>query len=234
MFLAMVCLSATEPPKPEGFSFDVGGQYTWMSFTSPPTYSGSTGGIQGKFTYQVPSQFFGQIRSIYNLDPLRSSTNKSNGSEWYSEFVGGYSFPLRPSFTLTPYAGLGLDFIHDNRTAYSTFLPISLRYSTYYVVAGLDAHQYWTNWALGLQIDCMPIYNQYLKIKTLSGAAWTMDCKVGAAVRLPVAYRCMKYFWIELAPYYRYFPIGESEVLGLPSRNLNQWGAFLSLRFFIP
>ena len=74
--------SAQEPSeqlaKPEGWSLDVGGTYTWMSFTTPPTYSGSTGGIQGKITYQKPWAFFGQARSFYNLGTLSSSLN--NGS----------------------------------------------------------------------------------------------------------------------------------------------------------
>ena len=33
--------------KPQGWSFDIGGSFTWMSFLTPPTYSGPTGGILG-------------------------------------------------------------------------------------------------------------------------------------------------------------------------------------------
>src|SRR5690349_15509429 len=69
--------------KPEGWSVDVGGGYTWMSFTTPPTYSGNTGGILGKLTYQTPNAFFGQARSVYNLGQLSSSKNKTNLHEWY-------------------------------------------------------------------------------------------------------------------------------------------------------
>ena len=70
---------------PEGWSFDLGGTYTWMSFTTPPTYSGSTGGILGKVTYQQPWAFFGQARSFYNLGTLSSSLNSTNLYEWTME-----------------------------------------------------------------------------------------------------------------------------------------------------
>lgn len=52
--------------QPEGWSVDVGGSYTWMSLSTPPTYTGSTGGVLAKISYQVPDAFFGQARSFYN------------------------------------------------------------------------------------------------------------------------------------------------------------------------
>ena len=104
-FLSLFLLSATavfaytcrevpqyNPYKPQGWSFDIGGDYTWMSFSSPPTFSGSTGGVVGKLTYEEPRAFFGQARSVYNLGRLSSSKNKTSFREWYSEFVGGYCF----------------------------------------------------------------------------------------------------------------------------------------------
>src|SRR5579862_7452394 len=75
------------PYKPQGWSFDIGGDYTWMSFSTPPTYSGSTGGVLGKLTYEKPKAFFGQARTVYNLGRLSSSKNKASVHEWYSEFV---------------------------------------------------------------------------------------------------------------------------------------------------
>ena len=83
---------------PEGWSLDIGGGYTWMSVTTPPTYSGSTGAILGRLTYQQPNAFFGQARSIFNLGPLSSSSNDSDFYESYTEFLGGYcSFLFAPT-----------------------------------------------------------------------------------------------------------------------------------------
>jgi len=226
--------SATaEKQKPEGWSVDFGGTYTWMSFTSPPKYTGNTGGVQGKLTYQKPREFFGQARSAYNLGPLSSSVNKTALHEWYGEFVGGYCFSLLKNWTFTPYVGLGIDYLHDSHTGYSSIAAIQLRYSTYYAVAGIDTHYTWTDWMLGLQADCLPVFDQYLNIKTLKGAAWTLDNRVGVAVRIPAAYRFAENYWLELAPYYRWLPIGDSGTLGLSDRDLRQWGAFLTFRFFI-
>jgi hypothetical protein len=55
---------------------------------------------------------------------------------------------------------------------------------------------------VGVQADCLPTFNEFIKIKTLSGSAWTLSNNVGAAVRVPVAYRFWKNSWVELAPYY--------------------------------
>jgi hypothetical protein len=223
----------TPAPKPEGWSFGIGGTYTWMSFSTPPTYSGSTGGVLGKISYQVPGSFFGQVRSFYNLGPLSSSGNKTNFQESYSEFVGGYCISVIKNWTITPYAGLGFDFLFDDRSRHGSIAPIDLKYTIYYTIVGFETHYTWPNWTFGLQVDCLPTFNQYLKVKGLSGAAWTLKNRVGAEVQLPFAYRYARNYWLEFAPYYRFFPIGRSSALGLPKRNLNEWGLFLTFRFFL-
>jgi hypothetical protein len=219
--------------KPEGWAFDLGGAYTWMSFLTPPTYSGSTGGVLGKISYQQSNAFFGQVRSYYNVGPLSSSKNKASFHESYTEVVGGYCVSALKNWTVTPYAGIGLDFLSNHLTGYSTVAPIGLKYATYYAIVGLETHYTWQTWMLGLQVDCLPSFNQYLKIKSLSGTAWVLTNRTGAEVQLPVAYRYAKNYWLELTPYYRFFPIGDSDVLGLPQRNLNQWGSFLTFRFYL-
>jgi hypothetical protein len=221
------------PPKPQGWSIDLGGIYTWMSFSTPPTYSGSTGGVLGKLTYEKPDAFFGQARSIYNLGPLSSSKNQAKFHEWYTEFVGGYCFSPDHHWMITPYAGLGLDFLSDHHTGYSSISPIHLKYTLYYALAGLKTHYTWQDWMMGLQLDCLLTFNQYLRITSLSHAAWVLKNRTGAEVQLPVAYRYAKNFWLEFAPYYRFLPIGASHTLDLPTRNLNQWGAFVAFRFFL-
>jgi hypothetical protein len=219
--------------KPQGWSFDIGGSYTWMSFSTPPTFSGSTGGVLGKITYQVPDSYFGQIRSYYNIGPLSSSTNKTSFQESYSEFLAGYCITAVQNWTITPYAGLGFDFLFDDRTGYGSIAPIDLKYTIYYAIAGFETHYTWRDWMLGLQFDCFPTFNQYLKVGGLSGAAWTLKNRVGAEVQLPFAYRYARNYWLEFAPYYRFFPIGTSSILGLPARDLNQWGIFVTFRFFL-
>ena len=223
----------SDAKKPQGWSFDIGGAYTWMSFSSPPTYSGSTGGILGKVSYQMPNSFFGQARSIYNIGPLSSSVNKTGFQESYSEFVGGYCFSALKNWTITPCAGLGFDFLFDDHTGYSTVAPINLKYTIYYVLVGFETHYNWQDWKFGLQVDCLPTFNQYLRVAGLSEAAWVLKNRTGVEVQLPVAYRYARNYWLELSPYYRFFPIGASGALGLPERNLNQWGAFLTFRYFL-
>lgn len=217
---------------PQGWSFDIGGAYTWMSFSTPPTFSGSTGGVLAKISYQQPEAFFGQARSMYNIGPLSSSVNKTRFYEWYSEFVGGYCFTALKNWTITPYAGLGLGFLSDHHTGFSLIAPIHLKYTLYYALIGFETHYTWQNWMAGLQVDCFPTFNQYLRVKSVPGATLLKN-RVGAAVHLPVAYRYARNFWLEFAPYYRFLPIGTSHVLGLPKRNLNQWGATVTFRFFL-
>lgn len=221
------------PPKPEGWSFDIGGVYTWMSFSTPPTYRGNTGGFLGKITYQQPNAFFGQARSVYNLGPLSHSERKARLHESYTEFVAGFCISALENWTITPYAGLGMDFLFDHHRRHSSSPSIQLKYRLYYAVVGLETHYTWTNWMLGLQIDCLPAFNQYLKVSSLSQAAWVLKNRTGAEVQLPVSYRYVKNFWLEFAPYYRFLPIGASHALELHKRNLNQWGAFIVLRFFL-
>jgi hypothetical protein len=214
------------PYKPQGWSFDIGGAYTWMSLSTPPTYKGSTGGVLAKITYQQPYAFYGQARSIYNLGRL----SKNRLHESYTEFVGGYSAAPLENWMITPYLGLGLDFLSDRRTGHS---PIHLNYTLYYAIVGFETHYAWRHWMLGLQVDCFPMFNQYLRVKGLPHAAWVLKNRTGAAVHLPVAYRYFKNFWLEFTPYYRFLPIGASHTLHLPKRNLNQWGAFVAFRFFL-
>jgi hypothetical protein len=221
------------PYKPQGWSLDIGGDYTWMSFSTPPTYSGSTGGVLAKLTNEEPNAFFSQGRSVYNLGTLSSSKNKTRFREWYTESVGGYCFSPNENWMITPYAGLGLDFLSDHHTGFSTIAPIKLNYAIYYAIVGLKAHYNWENWMVGLQVDCLPTFNQYLRIRSLSKAAWVLKNRIGAEAQLPFAYRYAKNFWLEFAPYYRFLPIGASDVLGLPHRNLNQYGIFVTFRFFL-
>jgi len=220
-------------PKPQGWSLDIGGTYTWISFTTPPTYRGSTGGVQGKVTYQKPWEFFGQARSFYNLGRPSSSENKSRFYEWYTEFVGGYSLEAGKNWSFTPYAGLGMEFLHDNHSGYGSVAPIQLRYTLYYAIGGFDMQYSRKNWMVGLQADCLPTFNQYLRIKSLTAAAWVLKNRVGASARLPVAYRFFNNYWLELAPYFRFMPIGASNTLELSHRNLSEWGTFLTFRFFL-
>lgn len=221
------------PEAPQGWAFDIGGSYSWMSFSTPPTYSDSTGGVLGKVTYQVPDSFFGQARSYYNIGPLSSSVNETSFQESYSEFVGGYCITAVKNWTITPYAGLGFDFLFDDHTGYGSVAPINLSYTIYYAVVGVETHYVWTDWTLGLRLDCIPTFNQYLRVDSLSEAAWVLKNRTGVEVQLPFSYRYAMNYWLEFAPYYRFLPIGASSTLGLPDRDLNQWGAFVTFRFFL-
>lgn len=218
---------------PKGWSFDLGGQYTWMHFTTPPTYTGSTGGALGKVTYQNPWNLFGQFRTVYNTGRLSSSVNDSKDYEWYNEGVIGYCFPLCCHWTLTPYAGVGLDCLQDNHTSYGSTSAIQLKYRIYYAMAGIDTRYSWEKWYLGLQVDCMPTFSQYLSIGGLPGSAWTLTQKVSWAARLPVGCKLADKIWLELTPYYRLLKIGSSNVLALPKRDLTEWGGFVSFRFYL-
>lgn len=220
-------------PRPEGWSVDIGGQYTWMALTTPPTYSGSTGGVVGKITCQKPGFVYGEIRSIYNTGSLSSSLTSSNLYEWYSEAVAGYCFGATSNFSVTPYAGLGLEFLRDNLKAYSSISAIDLKYRIYYAVVGFDARYTGENWYMGLQADCLPTFDQFLEIKGISGSAWKLTKRVGADVKIPIGCRLVYNLWLEASPYYRFLPIGKSDVLDLPHRNLNQWGGFVTLRLFL-
>jgi hypothetical protein len=217
----------------QGWSLEIGGSYSWMSFSSSPTFSGSTGGVLGKITYQMPDSFFGQARSYYNIGPLSSSINDTSFQESYSEFVGGYCVTALRNWTITPYAGLGFDFLFDDRTGYGSIAPIDLKYTIYYAIVGFETHYTWPDWMLGLQLHCFPTFNQYLKVEGLSGSAWTLKNRVGVEAQIPFAYRYARTYWLEIAPYYRFFPIGSSSGLGLPERDLNQWGVFATFRFFL-
>lgn len=217
----------------QDWSFDLGGQYTWMSFTTPPTYSGSTGGVHGSVTYQKPEHFFGQLRSVYNTGAVSSSLTSGREYDWYTELVGGYCFSICPCWEVTPRVGLGFDFLTDKHNAYAAISAIRLNYATYYALVGVDLHYTYCDWSFGAIVDALIIYNQYLSIGGLAGAAWKMNDRWGVDVRLPVAYRFCDNLWIELAPYYRLLPVGVSSVLELPSRNLNQVGAFLTLRYYL-
>lgn len=227
------CNQMDEQEDPQGWSIDLGGQYTWMSFTTPPTFKGSTGGAVGKLTYQTPDAFFGQLRSIYNIGSLSSGSQKSRDSEWYTEFVGGYCFTVMPHGTITPYVGMGLDFLHDNKKSHGTIAAIKLDYSIYYALAGLDFQYYWRSFSVGAKVECLPTFNQYLSIKGLKGASWKMKNRVGWDVQVPVGFKIAKDIWLEMTPYYRQLPIGASHVLKLPHRNLNEVGVFVAFRFFI-
>lgn len=230
-FAQTYCCNPCE--RPVGWSVDVGGTYTWMSFSTPPTYSGSTGGIQGKLTYQAYNAPFGQARSFFNIGPLSSSLNDASLLEWYTELVAGYCCSSCGRWSVTPYVGVGIEFLYDHHSGFDSIAPIGLNYNLYYAVVGLETRYHWQDWLVALQVDALPTFKQYLQISTMSDAAWILENRTGAAVRLPIAYRYMCNYWIELAPYYRYFPVGKSEVLSLSHRNLQQWGAFLTFRFFL-
>jgi hypothetical protein len=199
----------------------------------PLTFKGSVPGFFSKVSYEIPNQFFGEARTYYNLGALKSPYNKSNFYDWYTEFVGGYTFSPIKNWRVTPYIGMGIDYISDAQSPYSIYTDIKLGYSIYYSIIGLKTQYTWKNWMAGLQVDCLPTFNQYVEIQGLDGQAWILANKIGVEAQLPLAYRYIKNCWIELAPYYRFMPIGESKVLALSNRNFNEWGAFLTFRFFL-
>ena len=137
------------------------------------------------------------------------------------------------NWTITPYLGLGVDFLYDHHAAYGVYSSIKLDYSLYYVVAGFETHYVWPDYLLGFQFDCMPMFNQFLKVPQLQDSAWILGNKVAVAAKIPFAYRFAKNYWLELAPYFRYLPIGSCSPLDLPNRNLYQVGSFLTFRFFL-
>jgi hypothetical protein len=223
----------------QGWSLDLGGQYTWMSLTTPPTFDGNTGGAHVRLTYQNENSIFGQIRSFYNIGSFQSGAFSSKETESYTELLGGYCFRLssagRPYlWSVTPYGGVGLDFLNDHKLASGSFTTIKLKYQIYYALGGLDIHYIAKNWSLGAQVDCFTSFAQYLAIKGLAGTSYRMSQRLGYTVRIPIAYRLMRNIWLEATPYYRLLPIGSSRVLyNAVSRDLEQWGVFATLRFFL-
>jgi hypothetical protein len=69
-----------------------------------------------------------------------------NGTQNLSEDI---VFLSSKNWTITPYAGVGIDFLSDHHTGYSTISSIKLTYAIYYAIGGLKAHYNWENWMLG-------------------------------------------------------------------------------------
>ena len=207
----------------EGWSFDIGGQFTWVALSSlnlsggrafSENTTGLGGGFTGKVSYQQPHEVFAQLRGTYN------SVNMNEGNriqEAYAELVAGYCLLANPFLTLTPYAGIGYDKLTAN---YS--------YKTYYGIVGLDTHYAWAKWKVGTQFDFYFPFQQQVNI---AGANTSLAKEAGCAARLPIAHRLSKYIWLELAPYYRFFVFGSSAQL--QEEVLNEVGAFLTLRIFM-
>jgi hypothetical protein len=227
-------------PGTNGWSIDLGGDYTWENFTiSPnPSYSGNTGGVIGRITYQAPWDFFGQARTVYNLGPLSSKGDGSSSfHEWYMELVGGWCFPLLYDWSFTPYVGLGIDYLHNHLDAGPTNAALKLNYQSYYAIAGFDTHYAWKNIMVGFQFDCFPIFTQGVETSSID-ALWLTSSRVGFDGRLPISFRVpsnqwTRDIWLEISPYYRFMPIGHASAIGLSHRNLDEWGAFITLRFMI-
>lgn len=220
----------------QGWSFDIGGQYTWMLFNSPgtPKFSGSTGGAHGSITYQKSHSLFAQVRSYWNGGHLTASGRTAHEKEFYTDLLAGYCFSAYKHLMITPYLGLGFDFLTDHKSATAYVESIKLKYKLNYGILGLDVrYVYRKDWAFGGQVECFPTFEQNLSIEGLSGAAWKLKERVGWAVRLPTAYRLVYKIWLEVTPYYRYLPIGKSNVLDLPHRNLNEVGGLVTFRFFL-
>lgn len=226
--------SPSEQKAVHPWSVDLGVQYNWMSLTTPPTCSGSVVGAQVKITHQAPNATFAQLRLNYDEGSLRSSLNSTKDLEWSAEVVGGHSFSLCPNWTLTPYVGLGFDSLADKRKAYGSVSAIYLSYGTCYALVGLDArYQFEKDWSVGAQVDVSPTLKQELSIHGLGGAAWKMKKKLGVAARIPLRHMFRENVAFEFTPYYRLLPIGASDELGLPSRDVSQYGAILSVSFMI-
>lgn len=220
----------------QGWSFDLGGQYTWMKFTSPnlPTFSGSTGGVHGRITYQKQDSLFAQVRSFWNAGHLTMTGRSSNDKEFYTDLLGGYCFSVGQSWMITPYLGLGFDFLREHQSSTHFVTPIGLTYRLNYGLAGVDVRYFYgEDWVFGGQVDCFPTFEQHLSITGMKGVAWKLKQRVGCNVRATVDYRLPKNFWLEASPYYRLVSIGESHVLSLPHRNLNEFGLLITFRYFL-
>lgn len=225
-----------DPCSFQGWSFDVGGQYTWMLFTSPglPNFSGHTGGAHGSITYQKRDNVFAKVRTFWNRGHLEATGRTSDENEIYVDLLAGYTFSsFCDRWLITPYLGMGVDLLDDDKSATSLVTSLDLRYRIHYAIAGLDLRYLSRNWVFGVVCDCFPTFDQYLKIVGLAGAAWTLGKRIGVNAHLPIDYRFSDWLWLEVAPYYRYLPIGKSSVLGLPKRDLHEVGAFVSFRFFV-
>lgn len=218
---------------PRGWSIDVGANYTWSSFTTPPTYTGNTGGIQAKATYEEPSHIFSQFRALYNLGHLGSQQNSCKEYQWRGEVVGGYCFSIASDWTVTPYGGIGVDLLTDDHSAYASVSSIQLSYETFYGIIGLNSRYTQNRWSFATQIECLPVLRQALSIKDVAGASWGLKRRVGLSVELPIGYNAKEDIWIEVSPFYRWMPVGVSDTLALPQRDLRQAGAVISVRFFL-
>jgi len=221
----------------QGWSIDVGGQYTWMLFTSPclPNFSGNTGGAHGSITYQKRDSVFAQVRSFWNRGHLQATGRSSNENEIYIDLLAGYCFSSGcERWMITPYLGIGVDFLNDHKSSTPEVTDIKLKYRLNYGVAGLDVrYMFERDWVFGAQVECFPTFEQHLSITGLPGAAWTLKERIGWNARLPIDYRLTDGIWLEIAPYYRYLAIGKSGVLSLPKRDLHEVGGLVTFRFFI-
>ncbi len=215
---------------PDGFSIGIGGDYTWMSLSTPPTYSGSTGGVVGDFSYQSPDTIFGKFKSVFNTGSLKDSGAKSSDAELYFEGAIGYTLSAYANFHFIPFLGLGGEYLWDDKKNHDNFTSIDLKYRMLYILTGFKFAYLQNCWSIGLEAQCLPIFNQTLHIGGLTGARWELTNRVGAAVFFPLGVKLMNMLWMEFSPYYRFLPIGSSSVLELPSRNLNQWGLIVQFR----
>lgn len=220
---------------PLGWGFDVGGQYTWMSLD--PDLNGSTGGATVKITYQKPKFVYGQMRTVFNAGTINGEAFiadvKSNDNEYYLEFVGGYTFSAGNHCLLTPYGGLGMDFLNNRNKFVFNFPDLNLNFQSYYAIFGLEFRYSLQKWYFSIQAEGLPIYQQYVTLSGTNGFSWKLNSNVGTAVRLSFARELGKHFWLELTPYYKYFPIGDNHLFGSADLRWNQVGAVLTLRYFI-
>lgn len=218
---------------PQGWFVDLSGNYGLTSLTTPPTYSGSTTGFATKITHEKSDCLFNQLRIHYDVDRLKSSQNSVKTHDWRTEAVAGHSFSIKNRWSITPYLGVGIDWLKAEHSAYSSTPSIKLTYETQYALIGCKTSYKVQKWSFGSQIDLLPVLRQYLRVNSLSWSSWRLKQNVGVNVELPVGYLLKDNAYLEVTPYYRWFPIGSSSELGLPQRNLTRSGAFLTLRYFL-
>lgn len=225
---------------PQGWIFDLGGQYTWVDIVAADDFDnqGSTGGITAKITYQRPKSFYGQLRSILNMGQTDGglvgffSNDEQTYTEWYAEYVSGYCFGIKQHWMITPYGGIGVDALNQ-RLRSDSALGMNLYYQTYYLLFGCEFRYAMEKWYFSLQADGLPIAEQYLTLGDSNSTTYKLKQSIGTSVRLSAARQLGKHFWLELTPYYRYFPIGKNDSQSMDKQNLNQVGFFLTLRYAI-
>ncbi len=207
-------------------------------------FRGVTSGASALFDYRKAFDFYGGVAAEWMMGSIDARNSMSRSiHDFDSQIRIGYTLSIWrfPTLTLTPYSGMGFEYISQHLRSDPAISSLQYRYYHYYIPVGMiinfNVLEYFN---FGIAGQWRPDINARLKTSLLNGLQFRLKRQAGYIVELPFQFliKCRNNMKGEISfiPYLKREVDGELNAqlpsrayLNLPEQSYKFWGLRLAL-----